>query len=114
MDTPDKPKESNVWIAVICIVAAAIYYFGWHAPKEEKRQLARQKQAAADLNRQQQGARLIVATEFAPGQVISTVVIPGKYGVDIFDTKCIVYTHTEFKQSNMVCPGATQGDLDLE
>lgn len=49
--------------------------------------------------------------QIAPGETLKLVIIPDPLGFDILDTKCLIYTNFEYKQSSMICPGATQESI---
>lgn len=49
-----------------------------------------------------------------PGKTIKLVVIPSQYGIDIFDTKFLIYTNTIFHTSSMICPDANREDIKEE
>ena len=41
--------------------------------------------------------------QVSPHENVKLLIIPGQYGDD---TKCLIYTHAEYKQSTMICPDA--------
>lgn len=49
--------------------------------------------------------------QIAPGETLKLVIIPDPLGFEILDTKCLIYTNSEYKQSSMICPNATQESI---
>ena len=58
-----------------------------------------------------QWAYIAKEKQIAPSETIKLVIIPDPLGLEILDTKCLIYTNSEYKQSNMVCPNATQESI---
>lgn len=66
---------------------------------------------AAATDRFNAWAYIAKSKEIAPGETVRLVVIPSPLGLDVTDTKCIVYTNDTLKTSSMVCPDASALDL---
>ena len=49
--------------------------------------------------------------QIAPGETVRLIIIPDPMGFDFMDTKCLIYTHREFRQSSMICPDATKENI---
>jgi len=49
--------------------------------------------------------------QIAPGETLKLVIIPDPLGFEILDTKCLIYTNSEYKHSSMICPNATQESI---
>lgn len=80
-----------------------------HAENAVQRQ--HRTEDAAAKQRFDKWAYVAKEKEIAPGETVRLLIIPGQYGDDSSDTKCIIYTHQDFKQSNMICPDASKEDL---
>jgi hypothetical protein len=96
------------------LLVAGLAYWGyqsWIVHPEKQRQ-KRETTRAADSKRFEQWAYIAKEKEIAPGETIKLAVIPSATGIDFLDTKCLIYTHREFKTSSMICPDARQGDID--
>jgi hypothetical protein len=96
---------------LIAFAIAAWVYQAWVAKPEQQRQRATVQHAEAS-QRFAEWARVVKEKEVAPGETIKLVVIPSPLGHELFDTKCLIYTHREFKTSSMICPDAKQSDLE--
>lgn len=107
-------KASNLIVgATLCIAVGVIVYALVYRP-HQKDVLRWQQVKAAALERKARGSYVEREQELAPGQKIRLVVIPHSSGIDLLDTKCLVYTNTEFRQANMVCPDAKQTDIEVD
>lgn len=88
-------------IACIAIVAFSLTACG------EQRDRKSDQQAQEDRAQQarfQKWAYIAKEKEIAPGETVKLVIVPHPWGED-FDTRCLIYTHTGFRQSTMICPG---------
>ncbi len=92
---------------VLCVALALL---GCGADEAEKRQKYAEREAAAKL-RFEQWAYVAKEKQIAPGETIKLVVIPDPRGFDLLDTKCLIYTNAEYKQSSMICPDADKESL---
>lgn len=103
--------------AVITILLGAFFYKIWVVqPKEDAKQRQRyDKDKVAASQRFTDWAYIAKSKEIAPGETVKLVVIPGTspYASEVFDTKCLVYTHREFKTSSMICPDAKQAEIQI-
>lgn len=61
--------------------------------------------------RYNQWAYVAKEKQIAAGETLKLVIIPNSLGFEILDTNCLIYTNAEYKQSTMICPGATQEDI---
>lgn len=94
---------------IILCVALAFAGCG-DGDKSEKDQKHSERLAAAK-HRFEQWAYVAKEKQIAPGETIKLVIIPDPQGFDFFDTKCLIYTHAEYKQSSMICPDADKENL---
>lgn len=92
-------------------VASIWAYRTWVVEPEAKKQRHAVVSAKA-AQRFQDWAYVAKSKEIAPGEVVKLVVIPSPYGMEILDTKCLIYTNQAFKTSSFICPDAGQSDLD--
>jgi hypothetical protein len=58
-----------------------------------------------------QWAYIAKEKQIAPGETLKLVIIPDALGFEILDTKCLLYSNSEYKQISMICPGATQESI---
>lgn len=58
-----------------------------------------------------QWAYIAKEKQIAPGETLKLVIIPDPLGFEILDTKCLIYTNSEYKQASMICPNATQESI---
>jgi hypothetical protein len=87
-------------------------YQSWIAkPKDQKQQRNITERQAEDSQRFKDWAYVAKEKQITPGETIKLVIIPGPLGYDLFDTKCLIYTHQEFKTSSMVCPDADKDNI---
>lgn len=105
--------SEKVMGALIAAGIAAWAYQSWVVHPERQRQ----KQEARMAERSQrftEWARVAKEKEISPGETIKLVVIPHPTGVEFMDTKCLIYTHREYKTSSMICPDAKQSDIEAD
>lgn len=69
---------------------------------------------AKNTQRFKEWAYITKEKEIRPGETVKLVIIPHPLGYEFKDTKCLVYTHQEFKQASMICPDAKQYDISGE
>lgn len=74
--------------------------------KQEKQTQNQVERKAAAKERFERWAFIAKEKQIAPGETVRLVIIPGEHGFELDDTKCLIYTHLEFRQSNMICPDA--------
>lgn len=89
------------------VAAVIIAYWGYTelvANPKERRQVQRTT-VDADTKRFLEWAYVAKDKEIKPGERIRLVIVPSPWG-EYFDTKCLIYTNDEFKQSSMICPDA--------
>lgn len=67
---------------------------------------------AADKERFEKGAYIAKEKQLSPTESLRLVIIPGKIGGDLFDTKCLIYTNTQYKTAQMQCPDTTNQDFE--
>lgn len=65
----------------------------------------------SDLRRFQEWAYIAKDKEISPGEHLKLVVVPSPWGEN-FDTKCLVYTNHDFRQSSIICPDADRDFLN--
>jgi len=97
-------KKHIILFAVISLAACGA------GDKAEKDKQHSERRAAAKT-RFEQWAYVAKEKQIAPGETIKLVIIPDPLGLDILDTKCLIYTNAEYKQSSMICPNADQDSL---
>lgn len=78
--------------------------------KPERRNRQAQQQHDKEDKRFNEWAYIAKDKEISPSERIKLVIVPHPWG-DFFDTKCLIYTNVEFKQSSMICPDATRDNL---
>ena len=66
---------------------------------------------AATKSRFENGAFIRKEKRLSDSEVIKYVVLPGELG-DVTDTRCLIYTNSEFKQAAFICPDVKQSDLE--
>lgn len=110
-----KPKQSssNTLFALAAAGVAITAYFFWYTPNELAKADRRAARATATSARFATGPYVAHEREIAPGQILRTVVIPHSSGLDVFDTKCFLFTNQEFKQASFTCPEAKQADIEV-
>lgn len=89
------------------VAAIIVAYWGYAelvAGPKERRQSQRSA-ADIDTKRFQEWAYVAKDKEIKPGEHLKLVIVPSPWG-EYFDTKCLIYTHDEFKQTSMICPDA--------
>ena len=66
---------------------------------------------AAAQHRFEQWAYVAKEKQIAPGETVKLLIIPDPEGIDFLDTKCLIYTHQDYRQSNMICPNTDSMNL---
>lgn len=94
----------------LCAVLALVGCGAGDRTDEDQKQKKTERQAAAK-HRFEQWAYVAKEKQISPGETIKLVIIPDPLGFDILDTKCLIYTNAEYKQSSMICPNADQESL---
>lgn len=97
------------------LVAFAVAVWAYHSfISEPERQRQRNADRRADASQRfADWAYVAKAKDIAPGERIKLVVIPSPSGIEFLDTKCLIYTNSEFKTSSMHCPDAKSSDLEV-
>ncbi|MDO8787783.1 MAG: hypothetical protein Q7J42_06905 [Sulfuritalea sp.] len=103
--------ERTIGSIIVVGVLAAWAYNSWVVQPEKQRQRYVGQQAEAS-QRFKDWAYVAREKEVAPGETVKLVVIPHPTGIEFMDTKCLIYTHREFKTSAMICPDAKQSDIE--
>ena len=44
--------------------------------------------------------------QISASETVRLLIIPETTGIDLFDTKCLIYSNAEYKTSQMICPDA--------
>lgn len=88
------------------ILCTTIFLFGCNqAEKEAAKQHDIERMAAEDA-RIAQWAYIAKEKQITSVENIKLVIIPSNMKVDFFDTKCFIYTNSEYKTAQMLCPDA--------
>jgi len=87
---------------VLCVIVMLVGCGDNKAGQEQKRI----ERKAAAQHRFEQWAYIAKEKQIAPGETVKLLIIPDPTGIDFLDTKCLVYTHQDYRQSNMICPNA--------
>ena len=98
-------------LAVIGFFAIASWWgYSELIAKPEKRDKQAQQRRGEEAKRFNDWAYVAKDKEIGPGERIKLVIVPHPWG-DFFDTKCLIYTNDEFKQSSMICPDASRDNI---
>ena len=90
---------------------AVLSLFGCGAGDKAEQEKQYSERQVAAKTRFEQWAYVAKEKQITPGETIRLVIIPDPHGFDLFDTKCLIYTNVEYKQSNMICPDADKENL---
>lgn len=102
--------ERAAGIIIIAALAGVLAYNSLVvAPAKQRQRHIEHRSDAAQ--RFKDWAYVAKEKEVAAGETIKLVIIPGAYGVELFDIKCLIYTNREFKTSSMICPDADRSQL---
>lgn len=96
-------------IAIVAAIAGILAYNSWITQPEKQRARPPRIDAA---QRFEHWAYVAKTKEISPGETLRLVVLPHPTGIDMLDTKCLIYTHQEFRTSSILCPDAKQGDIE--
>jgi len=111
----DKLQKLLGSLLIIGLLGGATWHWLVNVPEKRKatstRLAMQEKEAKARFER---WAYVAKAKDIGPGETIRLVIIPHPSGIDFLDTKCLIYTHTEYRSSSMQCPGAKQEDIEIE
>ncbi len=86
----------------IILYAVALLVVGCNQAEKEAAKQRGTERMAAEKARISQWAHITKEKQITPTETVKLVIIPSALG-DVFDTKCLIYTNSEYKQSNMVC-----------
>jgi hypothetical protein len=89
------------------VAAVIIAYWGYTELVANPREQIRRTVTDTDINRFQEWAYVAKDKEIKPGERLKLVIVPSPWG-EYFDTKCLIYTNNELKQSSMICPDANK------
>lgn len=103
--------ERMIGGAVLVGMLGVWAYQSWFVQPEKQRQRYAKHQAEAS-QRFTDWAYVAREKEVAPGETVKLVIIQHSTGLDMLDTKCLIYTHREFRTSSMICPDARQDDIE--
>lgn len=102
-------KSVAGWAVALALLGAWAYN-SWVVQPEKKRQRTEAHRVESS-QRFQQWAYIAKEKEVAPGETVKLVIVPNPYGESL-DTKCLIYTHHEFKTSSMICPDAVRDFIE--
>lgn len=105
--------QKAVQLLVFLLVATGLawWYYQYTAVQKVRHTTEHAVREAANEQRFKNWAYVAKEKEIAPGESIRLVVIPDPTGFDFLDTKCLIYTHREFKTSSIVCPDVDRYNL---
>lgn len=105
------PTERMLGIVIVAGMAGLWAYNSWILQPEKQRQ-RHETRKAEDSQRFREWAYVAKEKQIAPGEMVRMVIIPSPLGHDLFDTKCLIYTHQEFRTSSMICPDADKNAIE--
>lgn len=106
----NQSTERLLGMVMMAAMAGLWAYNSWVLQPEKQRQ-RQESRAIEDSQRFRDWAFVAKEKQIAPGETVRLVVIPSPLGHEMFDTKCLIYTHQEFRVSSMICPDANQNDI---
>ncbi len=101
----EKLKSALIVVVGLALLGAWAYH-SWIAQPAKERQRLKEIRAGQS-QRFQQWAYVAKEKEIAPGETVKLVIVPSPYD-EALDTKCLIYTHREFRTSSMICPDASR------
>lgn len=78
---------------------------------KEQPDTKRSERREAAKERFEKWAYIAKVKQITPSETITLVVIPDPMGLDMLETKCLIYSNAEYKQSNMICPDADKESI---
>lgn len=66
---------------------------------------------AAAKERFENGPYIANMKEISPTETLQIVIIPGKIGGSLTDSKCFIYKNTQYKTAQMQCPDTASSDI---
>lgn len=108
-----KEGARTVTALLVAFAVAVWAYHSFISEPEQQRQRHEDRRTEAS-QRFAEWAYIAKTKDIAPGERIKLVVIPDSSGIDFLDTKCLIYTNSEFKTSSMLCPDAKSSDLEAD
>lgn len=100
-------------------IAAALFLgliglWGYYELIEKPRRAEVRRAVAKEQSSARFDAWAYVAREksLSATETIRLVIIPHPSGIELLDTKCFLYTHADFRQSQLTCPDARQQDIE--
>lgn len=111
-------SRTNTFLAWLfaSVIACGIAYYALvlNHEKEAKQKAYHVTENAAVEKRFNEWAYVAKEKAVSKTETVKLLVVPSKLGNDdLFDSKCLIYTNTEFRTSTMLCPGVTSDDLDV-
>lgn len=98
--------KSNSMLVAALLTALLILLSGCNDDKKiEETQRHKHDQETAKA-RFEQWAYVAKQKNISSTETVRLLIIPDPEGLEFMDTKCLIYTHQEFKQSTMICPDA--------
>lgn len=104
-------KAVQFLVFLLVVTGLAWWYYQYTAVQKTRHKTEHAVREAANEERFKNWAYVAIEKEIAPGETIKLVVIPDPTGFDFLDTKCLIYTHREFKTSSIVCPDADRDNI---
>jgi hypothetical protein len=102
-----KTSTATTLLGAVAVVVIVWWSYGtWTANKANEPSRINSANEA-ELKRFQEWAYVAKDKEIKPGERLKLVIVPSPWG-DYFDTKCLIYTNDELKQSSMICPDANK------
>lgn len=108
--------KNNWWkwlIAIMLLGAFGVYVSNQRDESKrhrKEREAEYKSQDEADKKRFSEWVYIAKEKQIAPGETVRLLVIPSPLG-DFLDTKCLIYTNQDFKQSTFICPDAAKENI---
>lgn len=97
------------------VAAGAMVWWGYSSwiDKPAKAEHRAEKTIEENARRFKDWAYIAKEKELRPGETVKLVIIPHPWGGEFMDTKCLIYTHNEYKQASMICPDADRHNIEV-
>lgn len=98
------------WAVIGFLVIASWWGYSEIIAKPERRDKQAQRQHEKEDKRFNEWAYIAKDKEIKPGEHLKLIIVPSSWG-EYFDTKCLIYTNDDLKQSSMICPDSTRESI---
>lgn len=108
----EKAVKENWWKWLIAAIAIGILITlcnDKNIERKNRNQTQHANRQAEDTDAKQRfekWAYIAKEKQISTSETVRLLIIPEPMGMDLFDTKCLIYSNAEYKTAQMICPDA--------